>query len=46
MENYEKVVLYPMYITMALKKEVKRMYWGLPVWDELKAAIAEFIMGL
>ena len=31
---------------MALKKEVKRAYWGLPAWDELKAAIAEYIMWL
>lgn len=39
MENYEKVVLYPIYITMALKKEVKRMYWNLPGLDEIKDAI-------
>jgi hypothetical protein len=29
---------------MALKKEVKRMYWSLPAWDEIKAAIAEYIL--
>jgi len=33
-----------MYITMALKKEVKRMYWNLPTWDAIKEAIIEYIL--
>ncbi len=33
------------YITMALKKEVKRRYWNLPSWDSLKAAIVAYFLG-
>jgi hypothetical protein len=33
-----------MYITMALKKEVKRMYWNLPSWDAIKEAVAKYIL--
>ena len=32
------------YITMALKKEVKRMYWNLPSWDAIKKAVAKYIL--
>jgi hypothetical protein len=33
-----------MYITMALKKEVKRRYWNLPSVDELKALIVSYFL--
>jgi hypothetical protein len=29
---------------MALKKEVKRIYWNLPSWDAIKEAIAEYLL--
>ena len=31
---------------MALKKEVKRMYWNLPWLDEIKDAIIAWLYGL
>jgi len=31
---------------MALKKEVKRMYWGLAPVDSLKNLVAKYLMGL
>jgi hypothetical protein len=29
---------------MALKKEVKRIYWNLPSWDAIKEAVAKYIL--
>jgi len=29
---------------MALKKEVKRLYWNLPSWDAIKEAVAKYIL--
>jgi hypothetical protein len=31
---------------MALKKEVKRLYWNLPAYDEIKAAIIAWLYNL
>ena len=31
---------------MALKKEVKRLYWNLPTYDEIKEAVIAYLFGL
>ena len=38
--------LYLITIQMALKKEVKRMYWNLPSWDAIKEAVAKYLLGI